>query len=155
MTRAGAAAASRFLAWRYETPLGTQLARLHAMTSSLRASFLVLPLLTLVHSSLAYADMPGGGGDECEAKAGCVECTRVVGDELAADYDACVADAEADGLSLSCTEPQGVTDAQTPSPEGHGLGYGAGTVIWPTGRSSSTESRCARVSAQRNGASSR
>lgn len=76
---------------------------------SLRNAFIVSALVLLV-PSYARADMPDG--PPCEPDASCIVCERdfTDDDEEDAEFNACVADAKADGLERSCSEGASIYD---------------------------------------------
>ncbi len=97
-------------------------------------SFAVAAFVTSI-TSLAWADMPGG--THCDAPSECTVCSQSEfgsgGGGGASQFDMCVAQAEADGLHLSCSDftgsdenkywcPPGIdaTEVTSPSDESGG-----------------------------------
>jgi hypothetical protein len=110
------------------------------MKLTLPGSKIIVLAAILVVPASAHADVPGG--TECEMQEGCVTCEHDLGgdDTQDAAYDACVAEAEADGLVASCSEgsgsyatdyycPDGVDATAGCSAASARLGQGAGFLV--------------------------
>jgi hypothetical protein len=100
------------------------------MSLALRSSFFLVALAAVAPATLAFADMPGGGGPDCEMQDGCVQCEKPLDDDDSA-YDSCVADAEDDGLLLSCSDAQGSSDVEYWCPEGVDANAGCSAAAGP------------------------
>lgn len=102
------------------------------MSLALRSWFSLIAALAVVAPTIAFADMPGGG-PSCEMQEGCVKCTDDSDGSAEGDpeYDSCVADAEADDLSLSCSDFEGSSSVEYWCPEGVDANAGCSAAAGP------------------------